>query len=98
MFVSRYAAGEEKKEAQAQVVNPPLHDALVGADDGGLDVDGVVPHPPQLHGLLQRAHHEQGVVPLWRHKGTKGVGHVGVDGPSRQRRRGGGETHLRWRR
>lgn len=42
----------------------PLHDALVGTDDGGLDVDGVVPHPPQLHGLLQSSHHEQGVVSL----------------------------------
>lgn len=46
----------------------PLHDALVGADDGGLDVDGMVSHSPQLHGLLQSSHHEQSVVPLCAHK------------------------------
>lgn len=34
------------------------------SDDGRLDVDGVVPHPPQLHGLLQSPDHEQSVVSL----------------------------------
>ncbi len=42
----------------------PLCDALVRPDDGGLDVDGMVSHPPQLHGLLQSSHHEQSVVSL----------------------------------
>lgn len=46
------------------IVNAPLHDALVCADDGGLNVDGVVPHPPQLHGLLQRSNHKQSIVSL----------------------------------
>lgn len=36
----------------------------MGSDDGGLDVDGMVPHPPQLHGLLQSSHHEQSIVSL----------------------------------
>lgn len=37
-------------------------------DNGGLDVDGVVPHSPQLHGLIQRPHHVQGIVSLCTHK------------------------------
>lgn len=36
----------------------------MGSDDGGLDVDGMVPHPPQLHGLLQSSHHKQSIVSL----------------------------------
>lgn len=46
------------------VTSSPLGDALVGPDDGGLDVDGVVPHPPQLQRLVQGAHHIQGVMTL----------------------------------
>lgn len=42
----------------------PFCDALVSAYDGRLDVDGVVPHPPQLHSLVQGPDHVQGVVPL----------------------------------
>lgn len=42
----------------------PLHDALMGSDDGGLDVDGMVPHSPELHGLLQSSHHEQSIMSL----------------------------------
>lgn len=55
------------------LLHVPLHDALVRADDGGLDVDGMVPHPSQLHGLLQSSHHEQSVVSLCssRHKDTR---------------------------
>lgn len=40
----------------------PLCDAFVRPDDGGLDVDGMVSHPSQLHGFLQGADHVQSVV------------------------------------
>lgn len=46
------------------IMSLPLHDALVCADDWRLDVDGVVPHPPQLHGLLQSSDHKQSIVSL----------------------------------
>lgn len=52
----------------------------MGSDDGGLDVDGVVPHPPQLHGLLQRSHHEQSVVSLCVEREGR---HVAADGQLR---------------
>lgn len=39
-------------------------------DNGGLDVDGVVPHSPQLHGLIQCPHNIQGIVSLWAHTHT----------------------------
>jgi len=42
----------------------PLCDALVRPDDGGLDVDGVITHPSQLHGFLQSTDHIQGIVTL----------------------------------
>lgn len=45
----------------------PLRDAFVRPDDGGLDVDGVVSHPSQLHGLLQGADHVQSVVSFCTH-------------------------------
>ena len=54
----------------------PFCDALVRPNDGGLDVDGVIPHPSQLHGLVQRPHHIQGVVPLCGHV------HINVTGAS----------------
>lgn len=70
-------------------VNPPLHDALVGANDGGLDVDGMVPHAPQLHGLLQSSHHEQSIMPLCfgkrRDKDRGRVGEAGGGGELRKR-------------
>lgn len=36
----------------------------MGSDDRGLNVDGMVPHPPELHGLLQSSHHEQSIMSL----------------------------------
>ena len=42
----------------------PLGDALVRSDDGRLDVDGVVPHAPQLQGFVQGAHYIKRIVPL----------------------------------
>lgn len=45
----------------------PLRDAFVRPDDGGLDVDGVVTHPSQLHGLFQGADHVQSVVSFCTH-------------------------------
>ena len=48
----------------------PLCDALVRPDDGGLDVDGVVTHPSQLHGFLQSADHVQRVMTLYTHTHT----------------------------
>lgn len=42
----------------------PFSDTFVGSDDGRLDVDGVVPHPAQLHGLVQGSHHVQGIMAL----------------------------------
>lgn len=50
----------------------PLCDALVRPDDGGLDVDGVVTHPSELHGFLQSADHVQRVMTLYAqtHKHT----------------------------
>ena len=49
----------------------PLSDAAVGPGHRGLDVDGVIPQPPQLQGLVQRAHHEQGVVEIWGEEDTR---------------------------
>lgn len=46
----------------------PLCDAFVRPDDGGLEVDGVVTHPSQLHGLLQGTHHVQSIVALCTQK------------------------------
>lgn len=43
----------------------PLSDAAMGPGHRRLDVDGVVPQPPQLQGLVQRAHHKQSVMEVW---------------------------------
>lgn len=72
----------------------PLHDALVCPDDGGLDVDGMVPHSPQLHGLLQSSHHEQSVVSLCLGKHR---GHVGAQTAS-WLRVARDHANLRWHR
>lgn len=60
-----------RAELQLVSVYKPLHDALVRADDGGLNVDGMVPHPSQLHGLLQSSNHEERVVPLCAQRGKR---------------------------
>ncbi len=43
----------------------PFSYALVRTDNRGLDVNWVIPHPPQLQSLIKRAHHIEGVMALW---------------------------------
>lgn len=43
----------------------PFSNAPVGSGHRGLDVDGVVPQPPQLQSLIQCSHNVQGIVALW---------------------------------
>lgn len=47
-------------------MHSPFCDALVGSDDGGLNVNGVILHPSQLHRLIQRSYYIQGIMPLYR--------------------------------
>ena len=60
-----------KPRREGGVAGGPLSDAAVGPGHRGLDVDGVIPQPPQLQGLVQRAHHEQGVVEIWGEEDTR---------------------------
>lgn len=60
------SVGPNCPRCHGRTPHSPLGDAFVCPDDGGLDVYRVVPHSPQLHGLVQGPHHVQGVVALCR--------------------------------